>query len=597
MSPHSRSEAAPYSLAEPAADMNATFQIVDGRQRNGRRAPSDLAPTIPVDAFETLFEIGHTVQEDVIDLDQVLALVVRRASQLLQADVAWIALVSDDGLTVKVATNWGATQLDFDDMAVPLGAGLGGVALRERRTIVVEDYSQYTSGTPDYVHQTVLAEGVISVMCAPMMRGPALVGALYAGNRRRTHFRPQHISLFSTIATQVSSAIRHAQMVQELEVRNELLERSFTVHRELTGVGLREAGLDGIAEALARVVERPIVIEQEVIPPFRGEYGRVGKSPFSDDPQHVPIVGGDKYLGQIIVGRANLTELQTLALDHGATVIALELLKQRAARDVEWRLRGELLEDLLEASDQVRLQERAERLGVDVTMPHKVIVFQPADVSLNLGELLGIVRAKAGRRFHNLREPILAVKRGGKVVLALTEACADGEDKLLEDIRSCVAARGGSLLIGVSRLSLDLAAAHREATACVRLAEQSLAVGGVVRSSELGPLRFVLGSTDFAHAHEMVLAELGTLIAHDVRAHAPLLPTLRAYLDADGHQPTVAAKLYVHVSTLKYRLKKIRELVDADLSDPEVAFQLRLAFKLMDLLKALGLELPNSVTE
>ena len=122
--------------------MPALFEVLDGRRLNGRSPASDPAPTIPVDAFETLLEIGHAVQEDVIDLGKVLSLVVRRTSQLLQADVAWVALVADDGESVQVATNWGATEPDFDEMAVPMGAGLGGVALREKRTVVVEDYSR-----------------------------------------------------------------------------------------------------------------------------------------------------------------------------------------------------------------------------------------------------------------------------------------------------------------------------------------------------------------------------------------------------------------------------------------------------------------------
>ena len=91
----------------------------------------------------------------------------------------------------------------------------------------------------------------------------------------------------------------------------------------------------------------------------------------------------------------------------------------------------------------------------------------------------------------------------------------------------------------------------------------------------------------------MVAQQLGPLLDHDAESKSPLLPTLRAYLDADGHQPTTAAACFIHVSTLKYRLKKVRELLGRDLSDPEVRFQLRLAFKLMDLLEALGVDGPG----
>ncbi|HKN92400.1 MAG TPA: helix-turn-helix domain-containing protein [Acidimicrobiia bacterium] len=35
------------------------------------------------------------------------------------------------------------------------------------------------------------------------------------------------------------------------------------------------------------------------------------------------------------------------------------------------------------------------------------------------------------------------------------------------------------------------------------------------------------------------------------------------------------------MSTLKYRLRKIESILDVDLSDPEVCFNLRLAFKIL----------------
>lgn len=558
-----------------------------------------LAPNVPVDAFQALFEIGQTVQAEVIELDRVLSLVVRRTSQLLQADLSWIALLDETDASVHVVESWGATHANFSDMAVAMGAGLGGVALREKKTIVVEDYAEYTAGTPELVYNRMLAEGVASVMCAPMLRGSTMVGALYAANRTRTRFQSEHVSLLSTLATQVSSAIRHAQMYRELEQRNELLERSFGVHRELTAVGLREAGLDGIADALARQVGARLVVEQEVVVPFSKEYGD-GPEP---DPQGeklvVPIAAGEKNLGQIVVVAPKLSELQILALDHGATVIALELLKQRAARDVELRLRGELLDELLETSGQVptTVAERAERLGVEIDAPRRIVALQADGGRIGYGELLATVRAKAGRRLHALDGSMLAVKRGGRVMLALAEVSPELEATILADIGKAVAARDAHLAVGVSRLGRDFATAQREAVACLRLAQRSPDPSSVVRCDDLGPLQFVLGGTDLEQSKEMVEQQLGALIEHDAGSKSPLLPTLRAYLDADGHQPTTAAACFIHISTLKYRLKKIRELLGDDLSDPETRFQLRLAFKLMDLLEALGVDPPPAAAE
>lgn len=68
---------------------------------------------------------------------------------------------------------------------------------------------------------------------------------------------------------------------------------------------------------------------------------------------------------------------------------------------------------------------------------------------------------------------------------------------------------------------------------------------------------------------------LGPLVEHCELTH-----TLRVFLETGG--PSAAATaLFVHISTLKYRLRKIETILGVDLSDPEVCFNLRLAFKIL----------------
>ena len=44
------------------------------------------------------------------------------------------------------------------------------------------------------------------------------------------------------------------------------------------------------------------------------------------------------------------------------------------------------------------------------------------------------------------------------------------------------------------------------------------------------------------------------------------------------------------VSTLKYRLRKLRDVLGESPSDPELHFRLRLAFSLLDLVEAMGID-------
>ena len=53
---------------------------------------------------------------------------------------------------------------------------------------------------------------------------------------------------------------------------------------------------------------------------------------------------------------------------------------------------------------------------------------------------------------------------------------------------------------------------------------------------------------------------LGPLLAYDDQHRAELLPTLREFLACSGSWNACAAKMYVHVNTVRYRIRRIEEL-------------------------------------
>jgi PucR C-terminal helix-turn-helix domain len=58
-----------------------------------------------------------------------------------------------------------------------------------------------------------------------------------------------------------------------------------------------------------------------------------------------------------------------------------------------------------------------------------------------------------------------------------------------------------------------------------------------------------------------------------------LTETLRAWLDAQGHHPTVAAELHIHPQTVRYRLARLRERLGEALDDPDKRFALQVALR------------------
>jgi DNA-binding PucR family transcriptional regulator len=59
---------------------------------------------------------------------------------------------------------------------------------------------------------------------------------------------------------------------------------------------------------------------------------------------------------------------------------------------------------------------------------------------------------------------------------------------------------------------------------------------------------------------------LGPIREYDARHKADLMPTLTSFLACDGSWSTCAARMYVHVNTVRYRIGRIESLTGRDLS-------------------------------
>jgi DNA-binding PucR family transcriptional regulator len=59
---------------------------------------------------------------------------------------------------------------------------------------------------------------------------------------------------------------------------------------------------------------------------------------------------------------------------------------------------------------------------------------------------------------------------------------------------------------------------------------------------------------------------LGPLAAYDDTHNAELVATLRLFLACDGSWSACAARMYVHVNTVRYRISRVEALTGRDLS-------------------------------
>lgn len=545
-------------------------------------------------AHGALIELSSQLHADELNADEILRLIVERARQLIGVDVTWLGLIdAQDRVAIEVAA--GARSREFVDMWIDVGHGIGGLAVKERRTVVVPDHRLFQPNSTNLVIQTLAAEGVVSVLCAPLLFDGGAIGALYGGSRELTTFSETTIAVFTALATQAAVSIVNSRLYGALADKNVLLERTLSLHRRLNDAALAGADTHAIAAEVARLIERPVIVVREI---GKSRAWRYDPSPEReaipaciDAPEHdgdgwVAIRAGEEWLGTLgVLGDGPLRDFDRNALEQGATIMALEIVRQRAAWEAEWRLRGELLEEILQQQGEPSegLQLRAARFGVDLEARWNLAVLEPA--AGTTADLEPIVRTALHRGTGDGR--VLVAKRGDRVLVAL-DGAGGSPAGIIEQVLVKAERAGARAIGGLSAARRELPIALGEAEAVLRLARDNDR-SGLVTFEALGPLRYFLNAPGTAEMRAMVSSVLGGLADYDRRRNGELIRTLRAYLHSGGHHPTAAADCHIHVSTLKYRLGRIAELLGRPVSDPQAQFELGLAFSTLDVLRTLGL--------
>ncbi|MCF2531821.1 PucR family transcriptional regulator [Yinghuangia soli] len=198
-----------------------------------------------------------------------------------------------------------------------------------------------------------------------------------------------------------------------------------------------------------------------------------------------------------------------------------------------------------------------------------------------------------GRMARTLVEEALA-DLGTQVLVAAT---ADGAVAMVPGPSEDVAAELRERLAGLEgaagegiRLSLGVSAPVTRADALRGALEESW---HAARIADGRPGAFAVVGHEELASHVLLLAAapesvrrgfrdrlLSPLTAYDARHQADLVTTLEAFLDCDGSWTRCAARLHVHVNTLRYRIGRIEELTQRDLSRLEDKVDFFLALRL-----------------
>jgi len=451
----------------------------------------------------------------------------------------------------------------------------------------------------------------------PLCSVGGLIGHLVASSQLEPSAEQRF--LLQVIAQQTGVAVSNARLhareratAAELAATNATLaqtvtslRRSMDIHDRLTQVAVSGEGQPGIAKALHELTGMPVAIEDR--------YGNLTAwaGPGRPDPypkesfakrEHLlrrlmrarkPIQDGERLV-LLASPRPELLGIVALidpdraadtadlvALEHGATVLSMELARLRGIADTELRLRCDLVHDLLGGTDDESALARAEALDYDLRRPHRVVVVEGKGRARAHDALLSAVR----RALRTARQDGLCEIWSGNVAI-VTAGQANWEQLR----RAMGSDLGSQCRIGVGSLRArpsELPRSLREAGLALRLQKTLLPGTSACEYPKLGIFRMLASIPDLTDVEAFVREWLGSLIDYDTRRKAELVHTLTQYLEHGGNYDATAAELSVHKSTLKYRLQRIRDLTGLELNDPDVHFNLQLATRAWGTLQAL----------
>ncbi len=384
------------------------------------------------------------------------------------------------------------------------------------------------------------------------------------------------------------------------------LERSRRIHDRLTRVAVENEGQTGIARAIHELTGLTTLVEDrhgnvrasagdlppraKDAPSARDQLLRraisAGK-PMRDGDRVLMVAGPDEQtLGVLVLvdpeHRAGVTE--EVALEHGATVLSMELARLRSLEETELRLGRDLVEDLLSGTADETALTRAQLQGYDLERPHRVVLAEPNGNVVDVDGFFHAVRRAA----RDLRVGSLLVGRG-RTVVVLAEA-EHSWDALCDAVMVQAGLGPGSVDLsvgGVCERPTEFPRSYREAQLALRV-QRAIGANRPIKSFDQLGIYSVLAEVEDTTTVERFASDwLSALVEYDAQHNAELVPTLASYLEHGANSASTATALSVHRNTLKYRLQRVREVSGHDLSEPDTLFNLQLAVRVSRTLGAL----------
>ncbi|MEU7612599.1 helix-turn-helix domain-containing protein [Micromonospora sp. NPDC049204] len=306
-----------------------------------------------------------------------------------------------------------------------------------------------------------------------------------------------------------------------------------------------------------------------------------GRDPITHDVRSwvVPVLAGDRRMGSLLVEidkAPGEPDHQLLLLIGQAAAVILRQLDD----SMESQARRALLNEMITSPKPAdTLVEQARRLDVHLDRPYVVVVLRPDGVSPHWASVWSAAFAARSGGLSAMHDgDIVLLLPGDTDPAEVARTAADESRSLFGRPVTAAASNPSSGPVGV-------AARYRQALRCLEIMILMDLGGRGVSVQELGFLPMLLAGRE--GIDQFIDTTLQPILDYDRHRNGDLGRTLDAYFQS-GRSPTNAAKLlHMHPNTVTRRLERVTRLLGSTWQRPSRALEIQLALRLHRLLTEL----------
>ncbi|MDR4946785.1 helix-turn-helix domain-containing protein [Neobacillus cucumis] len=474
-----------------------------------------------------------------------------------------------------------------------------------------------------------------SQLTVPLIIDLKPIGVLHIENHRGDPFTENDQRMLELLSNHVAAIIENARLFNNEKEQRNRLQYLLDYQQALVKETVEVENFDGITYKLSCLFQGPVILLDRFMQPISVDMFddknraqlpagflemAMEEKGYSKGADYFSIIvpnetsdiftlwminGGGSILGYLALRRSSgyLDEIDQLTIELARNICSLQFIKQKLVLDAKEQAKDSFIAKLLveKIDDKEDILQYANLFQWDPFLSQRVAVIEiTLDERESKGSNLLEQIAKKNLVWDYIKSNlikidanILCAYHDEKNILIVPISNETSASKkfwftLYDQIKkwaneTSIKCKVWLGIGGKTNTLSDYYLSYQQGIQALNIVNSRLQHLGYSLFEELGSYA-ILHHLNYSKAVDLfVMKQLGPLLTYSEGRNTDLCNTLHTFLQNNGNVKNTAEELYIHRSSLLYRLERIESLLDVQLNDAEVRFNLMMALKLYDM--------------